>query len=153
MKRKFKISFNLIIGILSIILGCIIYLLWRETNLLMFSWFETIGFSPIILNLRESVAISLKNYPRWIFFSLPLALWYFGGILILSHIWDKFLSEKICWVFFFSIIAFGSEFGQLLNLVPGTYDSNDIHLMLFFIPIIILINIKQIIKEYQNEKV
>ena len=82
-----------------------------------------------------------------------MTLWYFGGTLIFSHIWDKYFFEKFCWIFIFSIITFGSEFGQLFNLVPGTYDSNDIYLMLFFIPIIILINIKQIIREFQNEKI
>lgn len=38
-------------GTASIILGSIIYVLWRDQNLLMFLWFDTIGMTHIIVSL------------------------------------------------------------------------------------------------------
>lgn len=37
-----------ILGIVSIAIGGIIYILWREQSLLMFEWFKSIG----VINIR-----------------------------------------------------------------------------------------------------
>ena len=60
--------------------------------------------------------------------------------------------EKYLWVFIFSVIAVGSEFGQLIGIVPGTYDNNDVVLMLIFIFLAITMNIYQFSKEAKNAK-
>jgi len=61
--------------------------------------------------------------------------------------------ERIFWVLLFSIVAVGSEFGQLIGIVPGTYDSADMALMLISIPLAIFIgNNNQVLKEAIDAK-
>ena len=127
-------------------------MLLRERTLLMFSWFDCIGLTTPIAALRYSIMPYSSIIPKWLYLSLPNALWTFGGILLFSNIWKKYPMEKYLWVFIFSVIAVGSEFGQLIGIVPGTYDNNDVVLMLIFIFLAITMNIYQFSKEAKNAK-
>ena len=75
---------NTIIGIASIIFGGMIYVLWRKQTLLMFSWFDAMSLGIPIAILRDSASAYSSIMPRWFYFSLPNALWAFGGILLFS---------------------------------------------------------------------
>ncbi|MFH1006374.1 MAG: hypothetical protein V1800_02570 [Candidatus Latescibacterota bacterium] len=141
---------NTIIGIASITLGGIIYVLWRKQTLLMFSWFDSMGLNSTIALLRDSASACSSVIPEWLCFSLPNALWAFGGILLFSSIWKHFFAERLFWVLIFSITAIGSEIGQLVGIVPGTYDTNDIALMLIFIFLAILISNTRAMKEVND---
>ena len=143
----------LIVALISFFIGCIIYIMMRGTNLLMFSWFEDIGIYSFLMKLRNAFVVPMNLLPKWFLYSLPLALWYFSGLLIISLIWGRLFHQKIFWSLFFSIIAFGSEYGQLIGIVPGTFDKVDIYLMLLVTLTTTLINRKQIKKELMNEKI
>lgn len=63
--------------------------------------------------------------------SLPDALWLFSGFFIFDTIWgQKTTISKILWISILWIVAIGAEVGQALKLLPGTFDINDITLML-----------------------
>jgi hypothetical protein len=122
------------LGIFSIFVGGLIYILCRSEELLMFRWFELLGLESFIRWLRSSFQSTNIALPEWVYYSLPNALWCFGGILIIAGIWRKNCLEKSLWLLLFAAIGFGFEIGQLLNIIPGTYDWNDLILMLVFIP-------------------
>ena len=128
-------------------------MLWRKQSLLMFSWFYSIGLKPFVALLREFAHSYSLVMPEWVYFSLPNALWAFGGILLFYSIWKDACSERMFWVLLFSMTAVGSEIGQLVGIVPGTYDTTDISLMLIFIPLAITIgNKNHAIKEVSDAK-
>jgi len=59
-------------------------------------------------------------------------LWLFSGILIFDSIWGSNQSAgKVFWVSVFLIIAVGAEVAQGLRLLSGTFDWQDMVLMLF----------------------
>ena len=137
--KKMKKNRNTIIGTVSIILGGMFYVLWRKQSLLMFSWFDAIGLKSIIASLRDIAGSCSPAIPEWLYLSLPNALWAFGGILLFYSIWKDSFAERMFWVLLFSTIAVGSEIGQLIGIVPGTYDTVDMELMLIFILLAIFI--------------
>lgn len=111
--------------------GGIIYLMWRGESLLMFAWFDFLGLSPFILLVRHNVSV-VGSLPDWFKYSLPNALWLFGGILFFSGIWERQRFEKGAWVLIFLAVAFGSEFAQVTGCIPGTYDNVDVFFMVIF---------------------
>ena len=138
---------NTVSGIISIILGGIIYVLWREQTLLMFKWFDSLGFTPAIISIRSFTDTYLSVLPKLLCYSLPNALWFFGGILLFSSIWKNFFAERILWISIFAVIGLGCEIGQLAGVLQGNYDNTDIVLMHMFIPLAIFIGNNQLKKE------
>jgi hypothetical protein len=108
----------------------------------MFSWFHSMGLKPFVALLREFADSYSLVIPRWVYFSLPNALWLFGGIQLFYSIWEDACLERLFWVLLFSTTAVGSEIGQSLGIVPGTYDITDMALMAIFIPLAIAIGEK-----------
>lgn len=133
----------------SIAIGGIIYTLWREQNLLMFEWFKIIGVLCTIDNIRNITSIYYSIIPKWVCYSLPNALWLFGGIFLLISIWKHSCFEQYIWIGVFIIIAIGSEIGQLVGVIPGTWDFFDMLLMIVSILLAISLNRKKV----RNEKI
>ncbi|MDB4488911.1 hypothetical protein N9017_02220 [Akkermansiaceae bacterium] len=138
-----------VLGIVSIAVGGIIYIIWREQSLLMFEWFDLIGLSYFIGSIRYFGTL-IGYPPEWVVFSLPNALWVLGGFLLFFSIWEKESFERNIWLVLFSTIAIGSEIAQLIGFIPGTYDSVDMFLMCVVITLAISINKKKLIKEGNN---
>lgn len=95
--------------------GSAIYLMFRDSNILVFRLFDTMGVSlPNRIHL-ESVA-------NPILCSLPDGLWVFAFASWMRLIWSRnwfWCNLPVC-------IAIGSEVGQLYQIVPGTFDIFDI---------------------------
>ena len=144
---------NIIIGIVSIVIGGMIYILWRRDNLLMFSWFKTMGIINQIECMRYYASIYYSIIPSWVYYSLPNALWLFGGMLCFFSIWEKHCYEQYIWIGIFIIIAMGAEFGQLIGIIPGTWQNSDMLLMIISIVSAIILNNKQNKKGVKNAKV
>lgn len=122
-------------GFLPVFLGGLIYIIWRSTSLLMFSWFDGFGLTSLINALRNiSFAV-----PGWVIYSLPSGLWIYSFSFILIYIWhDAKSKSKYLWMSLAPIIALGSELGQLIGVIPGTFDLADIALYMVFIGLSIL---------------
>lgn len=121
-------------------IGCLIYLSFRIDTLRLFSWIDALKLNPIELAIRYRTLPYADKLPHWILFSLPNGLWLFSYASLILYIWDNQLSRlNILWFTLIPIIALLSEFGQLLKLVPGTFDVIDIFFYLFglIIPFII----------------
>jgi hypothetical protein len=141
-----------ILGIASIIFGGIIYIVWRKQTLLMFNWFDLIGLSSIVDSIRNITKAMFVIPPEWFRFSLPNALWLFGGILLFSSIWGKWSFERLSWIVVFLSIAIGSEFMQLVGYIPGIYDNCDMFFMIVFALLALLIDTKKTTKEVIDAK-
>lgn len=108
------------------LLGGVTYILHRPDSLLMFRWFEAIGLDPTIEALRDA-PIAKWAPPGWWTASAPAALWLASGLLALFAIWGPHAMRR-GWPWFAIVLAagFGGELGQLVDLVPGTFDPNDL---------------------------
>lgn len=118
---------RLTMALIALAAGGVVYLLWRPDTLLMFLWLDSLGVSDILEPVRRNVREYFPPIPFWARDSLPNALWLFSGLVCLSSIWDK--GSRLPLIFWSSIlllIAVLSELAQLMSLLPGTFDVNDV---------------------------
>lgn len=101
--------------VLPIALGTAVYVGWRSTNLLIFDWMAIIGIPDNVF--RPSV-----NLSQSMLYSFPDGCWVFAGTSWMLFIWRRISP----WVFAVAILGIGSELGQGIGLVPGTFEWNDI---------------------------
>jgi len=138
---------RIIIGTLPVILGGLIYLTYRTDTLLMFGWFKKIELSNLIIFLRSNEHLQRLAIPNWVKFSLPDALWLFSFIYILLLLWDFNINRQSeFWIFLAPIIGLFSELGQLIGIIPGTFDIVDVLLLVLatLLPFISVNNLKSI---------
>ncbi len=122
---------KIVIGILPIILGGLIYLIYRTDTLIMFGWFKKIGLSDSVDFLRANQFLQKLTIPGWIKFSLPDALWLFSFNYILLALWNfKINRQSAFWLFIAPTIGIFSEIGQSIEVVPGTFDLVDLALLI-----------------------
>src|SRR5262245_21021918 len=72
---------------IPLVFGGAIYLLWRDTSLLMFRWLEELHLSQLILSARNSSAIQSVRLPDWVLYSLPNALWVLALVSAAGLLW------------------------------------------------------------------
>ena len=140
MNRQINIGF-----LFTLLFGGFIYILFRQDSLKMFSWFESVNLSNSISELRLFTLPLSFHLPDWFLYSLPDGLWLFSYISLLLLIWGNVISKQnIHWVLLVPLIAIFSEIGQLIKLVPGTFDIVDLGFYLSgtILPILIFANSK-----------
>ena len=116
---------------MSLSVGGLIYVLCRSETLTMFFWFDYLGLANFIGIMRAGASEISTALPTWVVFSLPNALWLVSGLLVFEIIWGSSYSlDKLAWVSLFLIIAVGAEVGQALRVLGGTFDWQDIILMI-----------------------
>ena len=124
----------------TLLLGGLIYILFRQETLQMFGWFDSLNLLGIISELRE-LTIPVKKYlPEWFIYSLPDGLWVFSYVSGLMLVWDNHINKSnFFWIILIPFLALSSEFFQLFNLIPGTFDLIDMTFYLIgaVLPIII----------------
>ncbi len=121
----YKTSLVILIAIIPLIVGGIIYIIWRVDSLLMFAWIESFGLTDILKVLRDNY----KHYhiPKWALYNLPNGTWTYTFTFIMTYVWVKELSMKR---YFYISMPFllGSvfELGQLIKIIPGVFCYGDI---------------------------
>lgn len=122
-KRKlFLIFFPLILGIL-------IYLLYRSRNLFYFKVLHTTFLKEPILQIRTFAKLYRKFFSTWFVYSLPDGLWLFsfGAALLIDRIFYFYNFFIFTSIFIFMILI---EFLQLIlgghGTFLGTFDKADI---------------------------
>lgn len=128
MDRHIKICFSFIL----IIIGGVIYLLYRDKSLVMFSWFEHIGLNRIIDSIRSKSIGAEPCY--WIKYNLPAGLWLLSYMLIIDAVWqDCEGKSRKFYIYVLPILALWSELMQSYGLCSGTFDVLDVVSYLFAI--------------------
>jgi hypothetical protein len=103
--------------------SCLIYLLIRPANTLMFSWAKTLGLTDFIHSLRSSLGIRSESISLSVIYSLPDAAWVLFGSCCMAMIWR---SGGLLWRYLFPSLAIALELLQFPHLVPGTFDFLDL---------------------------
>lgn len=108
-----------------LILGCIIYLMFRSKTLNIYQWCETLGLSDIVDYFRQMTALWVV--PDFIRFSLPDGLYCAAYLLLMDAVWhdDKRLIKYVL-LSIVPVVTIGSELLQYVGLVPGTFDIYDL---------------------------
>ena len=113
-------------GFIFLIIGSYLYLKFRSETLLMFTWAENLGLNFIVSSIRES---SILNSPKleYFIYSTPFGMWVVSFCCFIGAIWHKDSSiEAIIWRLFAPAIAISSELLQFVGVLPGTFDTNDL---------------------------
>ena len=93
----------------------------------MFKWAETLGLNYVISPIRGSSPLLNSHQMKYVVFSVPFGMWVISFCCFIGVIWHKDSSvAAIIWRLFVPAIAISSEFLQFLGLLPGTYDANDL---------------------------
>jgi hypothetical protein len=140
----------LIHSILPIILGGLLYILIRPSNLLMFKWFEVIKLTGLFEHIRTVLHPFVVSFPPFIYNSLPDGLWVYSITVCLGLMWLQ--GTKWERGFFYSagpIMGFVIEIGQLYNFVPGTFDVTDFVFVLVASIAAVLLVEKERRREYE----
>jgi hypothetical protein len=151
-KTHNEMTKKIMIGLLPVILGGLIYLTYRTESLVLFGWFNKIGLTNTVDFLRSNQYLQNLTIPNWIKFSLPDALWLFSLNLTLLTLWNfKVNRQSAFWLLSAPTIGLFSEIGQMVNIVPGTFDIVDLVLLFLatLIPFLLVKNIKSIKTEFQ----
>lgn len=120
MKRKIILG-----AIFPLILGTLIYLIFRPTTIRFIKWTKIIENNDLILDLRNY--FSKIKLPDWFIYNLPDGLWVFGLTFFLTTIWATNNDFKAnLWKKSPIIIAVLHEFAQINSNISGTFDIMDI---------------------------
>lgn len=106
--------------------------MYRPTSLLVFSWIEAVGATEIVLSIRNSTLVQSWEPSAVVLYSLPDMLWVvsFGHALYAVLVGSGVGIRRTMLVALgVGGLGLGSEIGQGLGVVPGTFDWYD---MLFY---------------------
>ncbi len=133
---------KIFVGFIFLIIGSYLYLKFRSETLLMFKWAEYFGLESIISSIRGSFS-GLNSYKmQYFIFSAPYGMWVISFCCFIGAIWHHDSSSPaIIWRLFIPAIAISSELLQFLGLLPGTYDTNDLLILILSTIIGIIISI------------
>jgi len=115
-----------------ITVGGLIYIRWRESNLLMFRWLRNLGLETLVAWLRAGAGTVADGWPYWAVYSLPDGLWVYALTALMILFWRDARSPiKVVWLSLGVLLGAGSELGQLAGIVPGSFDVIDLLVCLF----------------------
>lgn len=115
----------LFIGGVTLFLGGIIYLSFRPETLVMFSWVTMLGLDEFVNSMRDYT--NDFAIPQWVIFSAPNGLWIFSFGALMLWLWERdSVEHAACWTFALWLLAISSEALQLIEVIPGTFDVNDL---------------------------
>ena len=118
---------KIMMAFIPLILGGIIYAIYRTENLKMFKWFKELGIYNEIKKIRDNDGVKTIKMPEWIIYSLPDALWLLSLNFTIIIFWKfKINKHSIIWIILTTIIGLYSEIGQYLKIIPGTFDNKDL---------------------------
>ena len=126
-----RIVSEIVLGVVFLMYGCAIYLLFRSKSLYIYQWCHSLGFANTIDALRKHV----QNWDvsDFVKFSLPDGLYSAAYLLIIDAIWHN--DSRAVKYFILSLVPFvtiSSELLQYVGLVKGTFDIHD--LICYLIP-------------------
>ena len=129
-----------------LLLGGLIYFMFRSTELRMFNWLSIIGLDSLIISARTNVSLLKNHLPNWFIYSLPDGLWVYSFSSALLIYWNNDKQKVKFWLLIPFTTGILVEIFQGLKLFPGTFDFLDLtfsSLAILFSIIIINFKFKQ----------
>lgn len=106
---------------LSLILGLLIYLGWRDTSHPFYRKAVALGWASEVDQFRAGIGST--DMPAWFIFSLPDGLWMFAFVLFMMVLWDfRFAGQGKFWILAAIITGISFEISQALTSVMGNFD-------------------------------
>lgn len=116
-----------IIATFAVLLGGIIYMLYRSSDVIAIQWMSSIGMERWIQEIRSPEPGSHLLLPQWMIYSLPNGLWALAYAMIISYIWIGHRSWlKWVWLSTIPMLVYGFEMLQYMKIVPGTFCREDL---------------------------
>jgi hypothetical protein len=113
-------------------LGGMTYVLFRETDLLMFDWFARLGLQSAIRYIRDTFSNQAVGVWPWLLYSLPDGLWVYSFCSFVGLVWHRYRSFSIPLQASVLLISLMHEAAQSSLFVPGTTDIQDTVAILTF---------------------
>lgn len=114
-------------AVLPVLLGGLVYVCFRPTNLLLFDWATAAGLSGAVGSLRTFMAPLGPWLPGWAIHSAPAGLWGMALVATVALIWRGEIDRRACAYLTIAIAtACGSEVLQWTGHMPGTFDPVDL---------------------------
>ncbi|HKP37945.1 MAG TPA: hypothetical protein VJT71_13895 [Pyrinomonadaceae bacterium] len=127
-----RLLFFIVHVLAPITVGGLIYIRWRDSNLVMFQWFRRLGLDAPIAWLRTGAGPVSEGWPFWLVYSLPDGLWVYALTALMILLWrDAVSSARFVWLSLGLLLGAGSELGQLAGIVPGSFDVIDLLVCVF----------------------
>lgn len=125
---------SIILSIGCLLVGSILYILFRPTTLLMFHWAKLVGLEESIGIMRIWANDFDKYLPAWSILSLPFALWVLSYMFFTNYIWKESTSLlRYVWFYSLPIIAIFTELSQSIHIISGHFDIGDLIALIFAI--------------------
>lgn len=111
---------NFIIGTITLLIGGLIYLIFRQDILAL----QYIKDCEWLKSIRVEIH-SNSFFINWIIYSLPDALWYYSLLSFMFIFYEKTILSRFL-ILIAIILPYIWEFSQFFHLLLGTYDNIDI---------------------------
>ena len=120
-------ALKIFVGLIFLLIGSYLYLKFRSETLLMFKWAKNLGLDFIVSLIRGSFESLNSDRMKYIIFSAPYGLWVISFCCFIGAIWHKDSSlSAIILRLIVPVIAVSSELLQFVGFLPGTFDINDL---------------------------
>ena len=120
-------ALKIFVGLIFLLIGSYLYLKFRSETLLMFKWAKNLGLDFIVSSIRGSFESLNSDRMKYIIFSAPYGLWVISFCCFIGAIWHKDSSlSAIILRLIVPVIAVSSELIQFVGFLPGTFDINDL---------------------------
>ena len=120
-------ALKIIAGLIFLLTGSYIYLKFRSETLLIFKWAKNLGLDFIVSSIRGSFESLNSDRMKYIIFSAPYGFWVISFCCFIGAIWHKDSSlSAIILRLIVPVIAVSSELLQFVRFLPGTFDINDL---------------------------
>lgn len=123
--RKTAILLSIFV-VLPMIIGGMVYVLARPTNIILFTWLNNIGFENFIISIRSAVTASdIMN--NWTIYNSPAFFWSFSFTCFLGIIWNFHIDIRSISMFLIPMcLGIVTEILQKTDIINGTFDIIDI---------------------------
>ena len=122
-RRRIVVQLGLTIALL--VVGAILYMLFRPRVLLGFVVADRMGLGPMVDRWRE--AVSSWQLPEFVVFCLPNGLWAAAWVLIADGLFRHHpRCTRLLWAAAIPTLGVASELMQGMGFLPGTFDWMDL---------------------------
>jgi hypothetical protein len=123
-----KMYYWLVLGIVLMVIGGLIYAVFRKEDYVFLSLLKKIGVDYSVLRHN---GLSVKSNARiFLIYSLPGGLWQLSGLIITGIIWKNNVKYFLLYSFAVAALSIAHEFSQKLKFISGTFDPADIAVLL-----------------------
>lgn len=136
LKSKKQLLIN-ILALLCLIIGGVIYLIYRNRTLVMFRLVPN-NIIGLLNNVRQYIDLPHGKLSSFVVYNLPAGLWTISYMVLMRNICNEMpKTQKLIWVYSLPILLLMIELLQSVIVRLGTFDLLD--MLCYLIPILVLL--------------